>query len=54
MPTAKKTTKTKKACCNKKGCVCAKDTNFKTGLIVVLACIAGLLAWGTFMMVGNK
>ena len=56
MPTAKKTTKTatkaKKACCDKKGCKCAaKDTCFKTGLIIVLACIAGLLAFGSYMLV---
>ncbi|MBO7664321.1 hypothetical protein J6S46_00450 [Candidatus Saccharibacteria bacterium] len=55
MPTAKKTTKNtkaKKACCSKKDCKCAsKDACFKTGLIVVLACIAGLLAFGTYVMV---
>lgn len=55
MPTAKKTTKNtkaKKACCGKKDCKSAsKDACFKTGLIVVLACVAGLLAFGTYMMV---
>ena len=48
MPT-KKTAKpaAKKACC-KKNCNCVKDTSFKTGLIVVIACITGLVVFGTY------
>ena len=50
MPT-KKSTKTaaKKPCACKKNCKCAvKDTSFKTGLVVVIACITGLIVFGTY------
>ena len=51
MPAAKKTNKTasKKACACKKNCKCAvKDTSFKTGLVIVVACITGLIVFGAY------
>lgn len=48
MPTKKTTKPAAKKCCGKKDCKCNKDTSFKTGLIVVIACITGLIVFGTY------